>query len=337
MCTRLLQNTPLHDAATYFSPSLIPSSAFIRIKIEGKSYIYSLIANQINLSLSKQVILMAETRTAEPESRIKASYTLQDFIGSRNPKMLLNDCDPEAMRTVFLQILDGYHRTPAADQKLAEKFSIPSDDRYSGHYTGSGEYNMGEVLGPSGEILPIRQVVKENGEVDIFADPHMVKYYFKTQWSWNKMKRKRIPDTQTSKPVEPETQTSKPVEWNDLMLYTTSKTPGYKFSDYPKPEGAVDCRLWELTTSQLLLYRLVVVFGMPPQQELDPHKQVWSVTLYWGDNKESWFELEDWKGYPIVSFKGCEEASNSALRLFEWLISDNVAHPYGYFLAGNHA
>ena len=82
----------------------------------------------------------------------------------------------------------------------------------------------------------------------------------------------------------------------------------------------------------------MAVFGMPPpSDQLDTHRQIWSATLYWKEDEETSLHFEDWKGWTRVSFQGCQEASKSALKLFEWLLSDNVPHPYDYILAGRPA
>lgn len=71
--------------------------------------------------------------------------------------------------------------------------------------------------------------------------------------------------------------------------------------------------------------------------QLDTYKQIWGTTLYWREDEKSSLTFEDWKGWTQVSFNGREEASKSALKLFEWLLSDNVPHPYDYRLAGRAA
>ena len=101
------------------------------------------------------------------------------------------------------------------------------------------------------------------------------------------------------------------------------------------PTGTNYCQIDELISSQLLFYRLIAVFGMPPaseQQEMDNYKQVWQYSLYWtagqADGKLDRGRLTfcDYKGGPGVKFWGPEESSKSALKLFEWLVGDNVGY-----------
>lgn len=131
--------------------------------------------------------------------------------------------------------------------------------------------------------------------------------------------------------------------WNNEELYKTSPTSGFQYCGANSQPGfRTDvfefCQLSRRISTQLMLYRLTVVFGMPPSRDdLDDHKQVWKVTLYWKDNPHFYLEFVDMKGQCQVDFEGNGEANESALRLLDWLVSDNVDHPYNYTEAGNVA
>ncbi|KAJ4176136.1 hypothetical protein NW767_015548 [Fusarium falciforme] len=186
------------------------------------------------------------------------------------------------------------------------------------------------------KISQIRPVVDtDSGDVNIRADALTVKGYFSECWAYEP-------------PID-----SKPgktpiglVSWTDHDLDMHPGKPGLKHFD--GPPGTVRSR-WELhsrISSHLLLFRLYVAFGAPyssSEVELDPLKQVWGYKLYWmpllecTEEGQSSLTLEDWKGSCKLRFWGSEEASRSALRLAEWLVSDNVAHPCDYALAGTAA
>ena len=92
-----------------------------------------------------------------------------------------------------------------------------------------------------------------------------------------------------------------------------------------------------LISSSLLLYRLIAIFGVPPQHKTDAHKSIWVIPLYWKDDTKCKVEFRDHKGYCTVGFEGCQESADSATRLVDWLLSNTVPHPYNYTLAGKSA
>jgi hypothetical protein len=98
--------------------------------------------------------------------------------------------------------------------------------------------------------------------------------------------------------------------------------------------------LHEMITSPLLHYRILATFGTPKEtsERLDDYKSIWEVELYWtGDDGLSVLRIYDNKGGAAVQFYACQRASTSARQLIEWLISDNVPHPYDGVLAGTVA
>lgn len=86
-----------------------------------------------------------------------------------------------------------------------------------------------------------------------------------------------------------------------------------------------------MISSQLLLYRLVAVFGMPAAAS---SKTAWGVVLTYGEEDEGFLAFEDFKGGAHVAFEGSVGASGSAVQLVEWLVGDNVPHGLCYRLLG---
>jgi hypothetical protein len=88
-------------------------------------------------------------------------------------------------------------------------------------------------------------------------------------------------------------------------------------------------------SSQLLLYRLTILFGMPPV-ETDGYKMCWEAKLRYSDGV-SILTFRDWKGAANVYFSGSAEASTEALQLVKYLISINCRHTYDGIRAGTAA
>ena len=93
----------------------------------------------------------------------------------------------------------------------------------------------------------------------------------------------------------------------------------------------------EIISSQLLLYRLTAVFGMPPPNPDVGYKTCWTVELVYRGDTNNVFLLEDYKGGVNIRFHGSPEAGISALDLLNWLISNKVPHEYDGVLAGTVA
>lgn len=89
-------------------------------------------------------------------------------------------------------------------------------------------------------------------------------------------------------------------------------------------------------SSQLLLYRLTVTFGMPPPKEGDAYKSCWEVDLRHCDGA-SVLNLRDYKGRASTSFYGTTEASADAVKLLNFLVGESCWHPYDGTMAGTAA
>ena len=85
-------------------------------------------------------------------------------------------------------------------------------------------------------------------------------------------------------------------------------------------------------SSQLLLYRITVTFGMPPPRVLDCYKQCWEVDLKHIDG--SILRFSDWKGGASTRFDGSTDASRDGLKLLNFLIGLKCLHTYDGIRAG---
>ena len=101
--------------------------------------------------------------------------------------------------------------------------------------------------------------------------------------------------------------------------------------------------LWDLISAQLLLYRVSSIFELFPTKEgigndcVDGYKSSWGVTLERVGDKSSEIQFEDYKGGAHVRYEGSEEGSVEALKLIEFLISNNIPLAYDGTIAGTVA
>ena len=101
-----------------------------------------------------------------------------------------------------------------------------------------------------------------------------------------------------------------------------------------RPEG--NGRFSFHVSSQLLLYRLTVTFGMPPPQEGDGYKSCWQADLQYSDGA-SVLSFQDYKGAAGARFYGTAEASVDALKLLNFLTGMKCPHTYDGIVAGTIA
>ena len=97
--------------------------------------------------------------------------------------------------------------------------------------------------------------------------------------------------------------------------------------------------IFGVISSQLLLYRLSAVFGLPFHNRMGPgdmDKSVYEADLL-HDNNESLLTIQDYKGAANINFMGTADGSRAALELINWLMGMDIAGPYGGTLAGTTA
>ncbi|KAH7002449.1 hypothetical protein EDB80DRAFT_867452 [Ilyonectria destructans] len=266
---------------------------------------------------------MATNRQAAAKSSgaERARKTLGDLIkrASRHryvdPLREYDACDAEAQRNLFRDLWQAFEpllQLPAADRRL------PTCDRIRRY-----------------------DEMSHSSEIDSFVDAYEVKEGFQLEWA------NKDPDPKNELAYDSDSSTS--VGWSSYDFYKVPGTSGF-IADRSKRGCTPDsCLPHNLISSQLLLYRLITVFGMPPsseENEVDGYKGIWTYTLHWmmdrrskkSDNgKKSKLVFSDCKGSFTIHFFGSKKASKSALDMIEWLVSDNVPHTYDGVLAGNQA
>lgn len=229
-------------------------------------------------------------------------FEMYDGLSAANQRKLFSELwrDHERLRRLeetHKVIAKGVDSMPSADKALAQNYEIrTSDIRYDGNYEGFGKYDEGTVYYYSDDsydtpeedkspghipkkrkIAEKRPVVdKETGKIDIFADGYMVKGYFRRQWLYGSSKAKNVP---------PRERSGKNIQWvghslcavpgdSELLLPKLGDLPDWQRS-ICEPSPTCDN-----ISSQLLLYRLAAIFGMPPSSnEIDDETGVWSATL----------------------------------------------------------
>lgn len=80
-------------------------------------------------------------------------------------------------------------------------------------------------------------------------------------------------------------------------------------------------------SSQLLLYRLIVIFGLPPQIKED-YDICWAIWLR-RSGESGFLHLGEVDGVPFVEFVGTSDASIDAMELTRCLIGTNCMHRHG--------
>ena len=90
--------------------------------------------------------------------------------------------------------------------------------------------------------------------------------------------------------------------------------------------------LWRRISSQLLFYRLTVVFGMPPSRRLSV-RTCWEVKLRHLDGASALL-FRDHKGAVEATFVGNAASNDDALQLLNHLVGFNCPHPFAGILAG---
>jgi hypothetical protein len=94
--------------------------------------------------------------------------------------------------------------------------------------------------------------------------------------------------------------------------------------------------MYQTISSQLLFYRLVVLFGMPPPStRADIYKTCWAIDIFLADRSQLVFH--DFKGCAELFFTGSYEGGISALNLIDLVLDLNFPHVYENVVAGRHA
>ncbi|KAK4210593.1 hypothetical protein QBC37DRAFT_428563 [Rhypophila decipiens] len=264
-----------------------------------------------------------------------ANRTMQQFLKDRN-KALGNDSrnDPNFLVSEY-EKADGETRRHLF-RELSAKFlpliDIPAADRRLAHLDRLQDPIHGDGYNSSDE---------EDDAVSL-VDAYQVRDGFRERWTRNE--GPSLDSLTLQSPTDDDG-----VSWGTFDLLTVPGIPGFVAKpNFQTPdgvwiEGTRSVRVWHLISSQLMLYRLIAVLGMPrgggAENLDDRYKSIWSYTLYWrgGHGEKSELRIYDYKGSMSFHFLGQQEASESALDLLEWLVGDEVPHTYDGVVAGNQA
>lgn len=131
--------------------------------------------------------------------------------------------------------------------------------------------------------------------------------------------------------------------WGRINLFSESPDSDLRLC-FHRSNGSTRCSCLQnlennfshRVSSQLLLYRLTVTFGMPPPKEGDGYKSCWAVDLQHCDGA-SVLSFMDYKGGATTSFYGTTKASADALKLLNFLVGEGCRHTYDGIAAGTTA
>ncbi|OCK73620.1 hypothetical protein K432DRAFT_447735 [Lepidopterella palustris CBS 459.81] len=153
------------------------------------------------------------------------------------------------------------------------------------------------------------------------------------KWKYNK-------DDMTPPPAKRVKHSAKWKRWNWLEICSKSADSNFGFRashNYSLDIEPVEFFFSDRISSQLLYYRISVLFGMPPALETDGYKCCWEVELKHIDG-ESILRLYDSKGSAAVGFSGFDgSASDDAFELINFLVSLDCLHTYHGIKAGTRA
>ena len=128
------------------------------------------------------------------------------------------------------------------------------------------------------------------------------------------------------------------VDWSDFNL--ACQGPEFKIckrSDLGTSSDEGLHTLSERISSQLLLYRTTLVFGIPPQlEEIDGYKCCWAAELYHKDGSST-LGLYDQKRSVSVHYDGTSNNKAEALDVLNHLCGDYISHTDGGVVIGAQA
>jgi hypothetical protein len=249
----------------------------------------------------------------------EVSRTLKSLADSPNPTAECRSLGSRKQEKVYRSLWAEYKRLEKLSRLVAHR--IPRADRalMSGeHVRDFDDYDPDNPYEPedAGRWPP---VMLDDGRINIYcADGYDLKAHFQQEWRYS---------------AEPESSTH--AHPDGCNFHPRRDTVTGEIGD---SQLSREC-LFECISSQLLLYRLTAVFGMPPTTGEDGYRSVWSAVLELQDQDEfkSVLELRDLKGGADAFYRGSHKGAKSAQQLIEWLLSDNVPHTYDHTLAGTVA
>ena len=245
---------------------------------------------------------------------------LQRLLFSRVRSELLRLQKSTSFRDESTQRADAYLHTPLAKKKIL----APSKNVYI-----ERGYDPFEDMKASGEF-------EGQTEADWYEQSEnpqngfRLRDYYGMMWNY-------LDDDELSEYDIDETLETDPINWDSfydvelsdskLILSdpeTMSFIRGTDLRESVRMRGKIE--LASCVSSQLLLYRLVTVLGIPPLRKTGYIEYCWEVFLLHHSGKGR-FHLYDEHGAAKCGFLGNEEASKDALALLNYLCGTNIPHP----------
>ncbi|KAF2843363.1 hypothetical protein M501DRAFT_1012718 [Patellaria atrata CBS 101060] len=111
--------------------------------------------------------------------------------------------------------------------------------------------------------------------------------------------------------------------WTHFELFTESaSSPKYiarPFCERQRHQSSsCNTPFYSRISSQLLTYRIIVTFGMPPRANGSMDNNCWEIVLHYRGGSST-LRFWDYGGSARVQFQGCEEGRNDALELVNYL------------------
>ena len=127
------------------------------------------------------------------------------------------------------------------------------------------------------------------------------------------------------------------IEWNEQEIAADSSDADLE-REQPWESYAYGESLVDRVSSQLLFYRLAMIFGKPMlsrcETDYDDWTRCWAFGLEFHD-ETGWLSIFDTSGDPYISFEGTSEASSAkALELLNYVSRGSCMNPNGYVSGG---
>jgi len=279
----------------------------------------------------------ASPSMAQPSlQEISEKKVLEQILQSDNPDADFASLEPRAQRLVFSRLRTEHARLLEVDQKwCALKSHCPStdieiylnsrrtyeeDDEEDEQEDDQNGYDLQEIQNQWS--YPVGAHENEDGGRENIARPAgNAEGVEATEEEGESLEAKRN------------------VEWHKSNLVADSSDSDIRLCFHNSGPWC-DCMSRWLNTrrlsSQLLFYRLTVVFGMPPPREQDGYKSCWEVDLQYSDGA-SVLSFYDYKGAGNLRFSGTSKASDDALKLLTYLFGMKCLHTYDGIVAGTEA
>ena len=246
-------------------------------------------------------------------------------LDGRSQKLLFEELCKDALKLEALEAEKHIFRRlcPRADQGLytassSTRIAFPEED-----------YDDDDESGEEPKLKEKNDAIDEN--------PYRKIEYFQKKWSYKSSDDEG--DTENREGLLRDTAwkrwqaSSVYYDPDDSIMKVMDMVRGFNFDEHYK---FIDNSFYTRISSQLLLYRLSVMFGMPERRESDGYKVCWEITLHHSSRKGT-LDVYDYKGAASAAFTGSSEASDDALDLLGFITQDDVPHTYDGTLAGTVA